>query len=403
MPEVQDPPAAANIAAKTPFAAKLEEAFKAQEAKAAETTEKPGEAPPKKEAKPKIEPPAEPKSTTPRDLFKKTEPKDGVTAPVTAEPKSAFDDITPPEFKDEKAKKGWEAQRAEGKKWESMAKQLQREAEERKAAGRDPETLETKYAEAQKTLKEYDEIVSRARLDDHPAFRKEFVDGRQKIVDRAKAIIEESDGDAKAIETALNLKGKARAEALREVSANLDAFQAARLGRAVDELNDLDERAQTKRDAAKKSYDEIREQERQREIEEGANRSKKRGVEFSEVSRRLTDELEVLKKVDGFDDWNARADRILKESREYVDANPGADIEAEILSRAVPAYRDLFLESDERATAAEEKAAKLEAELKAIHGKNPSLAARAASQSGGKPDSNRPFSEALSRQLSGGV
>lgn len=395
MPDPEVTPAA-DTTAKTPFAAKLEEAFKAQEVQAAEPKPEPAKEPAKAK-----EPAPEPKSTTPRDLFKKPEAKAAESEPARVEPKSALDEIIAPEFKDEKGKKGWDALKTEAKRWETEAQQLKREAEERKASGRDSESLEAKLAEAQKTLKEYDEIVSRARLDDHPAFRKEFVDGRQKIVDRAKSIIEESDGDAKAIETALNLKGKARAEALREASANLDSFQAARLGRAIDELNDLDERAQAKRDAAKKSYDEIREQERQREIEEGASRSKKRSVEFSEVSRRLTDGLEVLKKVDGFDDWNARADRILKESREYVDANPGADIEAEILSRAVPAYRDLFLESDSAREAAEAKAAKLEAELKAIHGKNPSLAARAASQSGGKTDSKRPFSEALSQALSG--
>lgn len=384
----------------SPFAAALDKAFADPEAAKTATPEAKKEAPaPKKEDEPS-KPAEDKKSGTPRDLFKpKSEAKPGDSTPET---KSAIDEIAAPEFKDEKGKKGWDALKGEAKNWEAKAKQFEREATERKTSGRDTEALEARVAELQKQIKDSEDLVARVRLDDHPAFRREFIDGRQKVIDRAKSIVEEGDGDPKAIETALNLKGRARAEALREASKDLDTFQAGRLGRAVDELNDLDERAQQKRDAAKKSYDDLKEQERQRGIEDSATSARKRGIEFDEVSRRLTDGLEVLKQADGFDEWNARAKRIISEARAHVDTHPQSDIEAEILARVVPAYRDMFVEADRRAEELEDKLKEREAELTAIHNGGHSLKSRGASNgSVAKTETKRPFSESFGSQMQG--
>lgn len=379
----------------SPFAAALDKAFAS-----APAINEPGDAPPeKKEApkEPKQETPKAPdagdkKTATPRELFKKPEPEKKVETPP--EPKSAVDQIAPPDFKgDKKAENAWTAIKGEATKFEGLAKTHEQRAKELEAKLAEYEPLKTQLAEREAKLKEYDEIVARARIEEHPEFRKEFVDGREKLMTSAKTIVEESGGDPKAIETALNLKGKARVDALEAISENLGKFQSGRLGRVIDELTDLDDRAQVKRDKAKESYKQLQEQDQQRKSEETARRAQTRAAEFDETTRRLSGELEVLKHADGHDEWNARADRIVREAKAFVNEHPNADIEAEILSRAVPAYRDLFIQADARAEAAEKKAAEMEKELKAIHSKSPSLVPRSNGTNSG--ETPRPFMAAL--------
>lgn len=381
----------------TKFAAELEKAFASAtpegEPPAAPADTPPPKPEPKKEpAKEPKEPPAEaPKTGTPKDLFRKSEKaKDE----PPAEPKSDVDTIAPPDFKgDSKAKAGWDALKGKAKEFEGLAKTREDRAKELEAKLAEYEPLKAQLAERDKKLQEYDGIVARARLEDHPEFRREFIDGRERLVNRAKEIITDSDGDPKSIETALSLKGKARVEALSKVAEELNQFQSGRLGRVIDELTDLDERAEAKRAEAKQSYEKLKETERQRESETASKRLESRGREFDDTVRRLRTELEVLQKADGFDGWNARGDKIVKDSKEYVDAHPDADIEAEILSRTVAAYRDDFLKADRQNEEKDKKIAELEKELKAVHSKSPSLAARGNGQSTG--DTSRPFMAAL--------
>lgn len=388
----------ATITEKAPssFAAALEKAF---------TVETPAETPANPELKETKEAPApkDKKSDTPRDLFKKPDKADSATTTTTeAATADEFDKITAPDFKDDKGKKGWEAQKAEGRRWKTEAQTHAAKLKELEVKIAEYEPLKTQLAERDAKLKEYDAIVTRARIEDHPEFRKEFIDGREKVVGRAKSIIEESGGDPKAIERALNLpSGKARVDALREAMTDLDSVQSSRLGRAIDDLNDLDERAQEKRDKAKESYAELREREKQNELEANAKRTQSRGLEFDDTVRRLRGSLEVLNKSDGHDNWNSRADTIVKEAKAFVDEHPEADIEAEILARSIPAYRDLFIQADATVQKHEAKIAELEAELKKIHGKSPSLASRASTSSGGdKP--GKPFSEKMNALMNGG-
>lgn len=403
-PEATKPPSA--------FSNSIAEAFKAAEAEP--TIETPPDAPPTPKREPtkakekpaeKTEPePAKAKTGTPRELFNK-QSRAAKDEPAKSEeaPTSAVDAIAEPDFKgDTKARSGWDALKTEAKTWERKTLDMERRDAERKAAGKDSETLETRLAERDARLKEYDGIVTRARLEDHPDFRREFVDGRTELVQRAQTIIEESGGDKEAIATALNLKGKARVDALREVAGELDNFQAGRLGRVIDELTNLDTRGDAKRSDAQKAYDELRATERQREAETGAKRAQDRKVLFDDTARRLTSELEVLTKADGYDDHNKQADSILADSRAYCEAHPEADPEAEILARSIPAYRDLFVQADDRAAKAEAENAKLKAELTAIHGKSPSLTGRRTADSSNGEKPQRPFISRMESELGGG-
>jgi len=341
----------------------------------------------------KEKPPVEevkPKEGTPKDLFKNPD----------AEPKSAFDDIAAPEFKDEKGRKGWEAQRAEGKKWEQQAQALEKQISEWKAAGRDPEALEKKLAEKESKLTEYSDLVARARIETHPEFKREFIDGREKLVNRAKTLIDAAGGDGAAVAKALNLTGKAREDALTEHAEGLNQLQAGRLGNILDELSSLDERAEEKRSKAQESYAEIQERERLKQIDERANLVKRRSLEFDDTVKQLRGQLEVLNPAEGHDEWNKRAEEIIQGARAYVEQNPTADIEAEIRARSMMAYRGLFIQADKAVEERDAEITKLKAELKAIHGKSPALNGRgSAAPSTG--DSKRPFSAGLSKTMTG--
>ncbi len=390
----------ATITEKTPspFAAALDKAFKGETTEPSETpTPEPKEVKEVKEVAPKDK-----KSDTPRELFKKPDATTLTKTDTTTPSDDEFDKIAAPDFKDEKGKKGWEAQKAEGRRWKTEAQTAAAKLKEVEARIAEFEPLKTQLAERDAKLKEYDTLVARARLDDHPEFRKEFIEGRQSKVDEAKQLMEEYGGDPKAIETALNLRGKPHADAMREATTDMDQFAITRLARLVETIQDLDRRADQKRGAAKEEYAQLQEREKQRGLEAKSKRTQARGLEFDSTVSRLRGSLEVLNKVDGHDDWNARADTIVKESKAFVDEHPEADIEAEILARSVPVYRDLFLESDAKVEQHEKKIAELEAELKKIYGKSPSLASRTTSTSSGGDKSGKPFSEKMNALMNGG-
>lgn len=351
----------------SPFSAALDAAFKTQE----EDAPAPPETKPEKKAE-KAPVDETKKDATPRELFKK-DAKTETAPPKVEEPKSAIDEIAEPSFKDAKGRAGWDALKKEAKAHEEAVRAERARVKELEAKLAEVEPIRGKVTEYEKKLAEQSELVARVSLEDHPDYRREFIEGRTKLVSKAQAIIEESGGDAKEVETALNLKGKARVEALREVAADLDSFQSGRLGRVIDELTDLDDRAEAKRADARKSYEEMKEQERQREIAGKTKQREMRRAEFGDTVQRLRGKLEVLTKAEGHDEWNSRADRIIRDAEEAVEANPTLDIEAEILARSIPAYRDLFLQADSKLEASEKEIAALKAELKAIHGKSPSL------------------------------
>jgi len=386
--------------AKSEFMAKLESAM--NEA-AQNPVEEGTEAPIKKEApKPKAEAPdkaekAEPKKAAPDALFEK--PGDAKPEAKTAE-KTSIDEIAEPVFKNEKDKAGWKALKEAASAAERRAAELERSINDRKNSGKDAESLERQLAEKEAKLAEYSELVARARIETHPEFRKEFIDGRKNLVSKAKSIIEESDGDAAAVEIALNLQGKPRVEALREIASGLDNFQSGRLGRVIDELNDLDSRAAEKLEKSQQSYAEIQETERRREIESKANLAKEIHMSFDQTTRSLRSEIEVLNKVDGNDEWNAKSDAIVNNAREFVENNTdlNASIQTAIKAQAMPVYRDLFLETRSALKAEQARANELESELKQIHSKGPSLANRGGNQSSLK-DSKRPFMDTLRNAL----
>lgn len=383
--ETIDPPA------QSPFSAALDKVFAPVAELPPKKKEPAAESPKKEEPKP----PA-PKSGTPKELFAKPEgKKDEVVAP-----KSAIDEIAEPVKMDAKGKAGWEALKAAAKSSEIKAAELERKIADAKAAGKDTETLEARLASQEAKLTEYDAIVTRARLDDHPEFRREFIEGREKEIDKAAQVLEEISDEKGDIAAALALKGKARSKAIGELG-EMDHMQAVRLDRLLEKIDDLDERAAAKREQAQESYKELQEQTRQKETASRSDLVKRKHLEFEDTSRSLRGELEVLNRAEGYDDWNARGESILKAAQAAVESNPNTNIRAEIEARAMPVYRQMFIEANAKVSEHEAKIAELEKELKAIHGKSPSLSSRSRNGAA-EGDAKRPFSAALDRALGGG-
>lgn len=373
----------------SPFAAALDKAFATvpkDDVLEKTTTEKPAQA---KETE-KVEKPKEEKAAkienerkVPEQLFKK---QDVPEKKVETESKSEIDAIIEPTFKDEKGKAGWTALREKAKSFEQKATELEAEIAAHEAKGKDAEALQARLDALEKEKAEMSDLVSRARVEIHPEFRKRYIDDRANLVTRAQKIIEESGGDAKLIETALNLQGKARVEALREVAGDLDNFQSGRLGRVIDELTTLDEEKNAKLANSDNYHKELQKQESENLRKQQSEYQQTASKAFDSTATKLGDELEVLRKVEGLDWWNEQREVILKDARNFYEKNDdlSAAAKVSIQSHAAPIYRDLFLKERDAHNVSTKKITELEKELKGIYDKNPSVTGRKSSGDNGE-------------------
>jgi|688.fasta_scaffold21543_12 hypothetical protein len=367
----------------SPFHAALENAFKGDDAPPVETK-------PEAVAKP-AEAAKESSKSVPDTLFKK--PDADAKPPEEAPPaKAAADEIAEPPKLDAKGKAGWEALKKTAREEATKRAELEKQIEEWKSKGRDPETLEKQLAERDKKLSEYETKVARVDLESSESFQREIVEPRNREMQRAKAFAEEIDANPEELTAALSLTGKARANALRDLALDLDPVQSGRLGRIIEKMDELHERAESERANAKTYLEQRTERERLDKLAEHGEFVKTKFLQFEDTTKRLKARLEILNQVDGHEDWNTKSKAVVESARAYIQENPYADVEAVIEAKAMPVYRELFLETREREAALESKVAEMEKELKAIHGRSPSLTQRgAAAEVGNK----KPFSSMI--------
>jgi hypothetical protein len=363
----------------SPFSAALENAFKDVPAEVVPT-----------ETQKASEVPSEPKKSIPDELFKKPE-AEKVAEPAASE--SPIDGIAEPPKLDAKGKAGWEALKKTAREEASKRAELEKQISEWKAKGRDPETLEKALSERDKKLSEYEAKVARVDLELSESFKRDIIEPRNRELGRAKALAEEIEVNPDELASALSLTGKARAAALRDMALDLDPVQSGRLGRIIEKIDEINDRATEERANAKQSLEQRAERERMERIAEQGALVKTKFLEFEDTSRALKAAHPVLNHAEGHDEWNRQADSIIQAARDAVEANPHTNIRAEIEARTASVYQRLFSEANEMVSAQEKKIAEMEAELKAIHSKSPSL-----SQRGGAPASaekNKPFSAIL--------
>ena len=366
----------------SPFNAALENAFNGDNALPVETESKSEE--PAKVSK-------ESTKSVPDALFKRP---DSDTRPVeeSLPEKTALDEIAEPPRLDSKGKAGWEALKKTAREESIKRAELEKQIEEWKSKGRDHETMEKALSDRDQKLLEYEAKVARFDLESSESFQREIVEPFNREIQRAKAFADEVDANPEELSEALSLVGKARANALRDMGLDLDPVQSGRLGRIIEKMDELHERAESERSNAKMFLDQRAERERLDKLSEHGEFVKTKFLQFEDTTKQMRSRLEILNQVDGHHDWNTKSRGVVESARAYIQDNPYADVEAVIEAKAMPVYRELFLETREREAALESKVAEMEKELKAIHGRSPSLTQRGHAAATGN---SRPFSSMI--------
>lgn len=337
------------------------------------TTEKPEPTAPKVEEKPPVE---QPKKGVPDQLFKKEE------AAKVEEKKdeSEFDKIPDPDFKDPKRKADWDGIKARGKTFEQQAKDnaakaaaLEARIAEAEAKGKSTEELQEKLSKLEQQNAEWSELVTKANVEAHPEYRKKYVDGRNDLIGKAQQLIRDNDGDADAIATALNLKGKPRIDALRSIADDLPGFQQGQLGQIIEKLDILDTEAAEKRSKSGEYWKELQAQEQAKSQAQKAEYETTINKTFDKVRSAITKDLEVMNPVEGFEEWSKRVPELHQKAEELFKQNTDHEVAARAAYQAVtqPVYRELYLGEREANTKLTSEVEKMKAELAKIYSGNP--------------------------------
>jgi hypothetical protein len=367
-------PDAKELAAESPkpttsFEKAFEVALKGETAKEPEA-----EAPPAKQEPTKADKPGR----APDALFKKPdEEAKPEEAETTTEAKPG-------------AKQSWAELRGKAERAEKELAKIRQEKEvlEKGATVEELTKLREQLAGIEKERNEMSELLGRAKAELHPEFQSKYIKGRESLVKRAADIADESGGDRDAVIRALNLSGKERVDALRDIAADMDNFQSGRLGRLIDEINNLDEERAAKLSNSGQYAEELQrlEQEKARQSEEQMGRVLEKS--FLSASKSLEAELEVLRKVDGADWWNEQGEAIVKKAREFFNGNTDATAAAAaaIKAEAAGVYRELYVKEREFSSEQEKRVQELEKELEGIYSRTPGVRSGAAGKKpGGKP------------------
>lgn len=304
--------------------------------------------------------------------------------------------------KNEGEKSNFKKLREKAQEYEKQAKELRAELDGIKPKLTDSDTLQKRIVDLEKERDGYLDIVSKTRVENHPEFQKEFVEGRNNLIKRAQSIMTESGADADAIKTALNLRGKDRVDAIREATGEMDGLQLGRLGRVIDELSTLDERADAKITDSRKTWDEIQTGEKAKADASQAEFAQKVKTSFDSTASRLKGDFEVLNHVEGNAEWNAKADAIISDSRKFAESNRDINVAMEkaIMAHMAPVYREAYLDEAKYSATVLKRAEAAEAELAGIYKASPSLKNGEGNNGGGeKATSNMSFVDRFKHEM----
>jgi hypothetical protein len=244
-----------------PFGAPIEEIWDNMFPEPEEKTEKPEVTEEKPE---KVEPKVEKKAPEPKAKQEKTkeETKEFLPDSVFTDLPEAKKEETPEEptptpipdnIKSESNRKQWadlDAKRIEAVKEAKKEREARVAAEEKAKAG-DPDA-KVRIETLEKQLQSADALVQKAMLQEHPQFQDRYVVPRQQLLEQAKSAFKDAGGDPTLIESALELKGKARVDKLDELLGEVSSkILSNKLESAVTGIDRIDsEKEQVLRNAA---------------------------------------------------------------------------------------------------------------------------------------------------------
>lgn len=262
-----------------------------------------------------------------------------------------------------------EAKKHEAEQKASRAAELEKklaDAEKRLQQQADVSEIE-KY---KKQVEELDAIVQKTALTEHPKFKAHYDGQIEKEVEIASKLLSgEASKEVKAL--LAQPESRERNKRLNEIAGELETLEASKFHAAIDRIDRLAaDKAQQLTDwkANKQRMAEMTQAEQQQTTEQ-----RKRVVDTAvkEVAARFGDAekgVELFRKVDGNDEWNAGVEKRMASVRQLVEANLQPQDIADMAAWAMTGaeYRKLFL-------AQRALVVKQQAEIAALKGGEPDL------------------------------
>ena len=322
---------------------------------------------------------------------------------------SVLKEIAKPELKNPKASEQWDKLHSKAAELEKQAREaggklaeMEKKIADYEAKGKNAAELEEKLTKLQKEHEESKKLVQQVNIELDPEFRRQFVDGRKDLIGQARTIVEESGGNAGDIETALNLTGKSRVDALRAIAEGMSSFEQGRLGRVIDALTDLDKTASERRSNPEQFLAQRQQEEQTRNAKATEDRARNMNLSFEEALGNASKGIEVLRKVEGMPEWNERADAIMRRAKENWNGQLDMKDAASkfIAAEAMPEFRQLFLEQRKEASSWKEKYETASKELEAIHANRPGMRTRTTAAAAGN---NMTFADRVVGTMDGSI
>ena len=240
--------------------------------------------------------------------------------------------------------------------------QLQQELEEaKKAVGKTPAEVEATLQELQAKNKELSDALEQGYVENHPAIRAKYVEGRNREVEKAHRILNAVKADPKQWDRAMSLPLEARLEALEEIHLMMPQAAKDLLSRSESAIDELDlEKEQVFADR-KGLTEKLRQQDLIRQREALQQHEKQTLQHLDHAQKDLLERvgLEVLKKSDNpaHAKWNEGVDRRIADAKKLMleidDEETMA--RASILAASALDYRQLYHLMRDRAIEAEKK------------------------------------------------
>lgn len=187
---------------------------------------------------------------------------------------------------------------------ESRLKEL-----EEKGSHTAADAVQKKLDEVQKRMEEQERELAGSRLEATLEFRQKIAEPMQDIEAKFKQAAADYELDPAAVLAASNLKGKARAAAMAELTVEMPAYDQAKFYQLVDRHTELADQAKEMRANAKVHYDQMIQQQReQRDQEAAQHRSQYSAAVEKTWQESIVANAPYIKEDPANPDWNERLD-----------------------------------------------------------------------------------------------
>jgi len=248
--------------------------------------------------------------------------------------------------------------RTEHERLQTLEKQLE---EAKKAQGQTPAEVEAQLRDLQQKNQELSEALEQGYVENHPAIRAKYVDGRNKEVSKAHRILDAVKADAKAWDRAMSLPLEQRLEALEEIHLMMPQAAKDLLSRSESAIDELDlEKEQVFADR-KGLREKLQQQDllQRRAMFENEQKETLADLDFAEKDLVERLGIETLRKSDNpaHAKWNEGVDRRISEAKMLMLEVDDRKVmsRAALLAASALDYRQLWQSERDRRIEAEKR------------------------------------------------